>query len=58
MENDQTKVAVCEEAAEPRSAAMTMPAVAEGSIIMAVFAPGKPPVAVVGGVTMVHPQSE
>jgi hypothetical protein len=37
---------------------MTMPAMAERSIIMAVFEPDKPPVAVVVGVTMVHPQTE
>jgi hypothetical protein len=58
MENDQAKVAMREEPAEPRSAAMTMPAMAERSIIMAAFAAGKTPVAVVVGVTMVHPRSE
>ena len=49
MENDQTKVAVREEPAEPGSAAMTMPSVTERSIVMAVFAAGETPVAVVVG---------
>ena len=42
------------EAAEPGSAAMTMPSVTERSIVVAVFAAGKTPVAVVVRVTMVH----
>ena len=39
MENDQTKVAMSEEAAKSGPAAMTTPSVAERSIIVAVFAP-------------------
>jgi hypothetical protein len=45
---------VREEPAEPGSAAMTMPSVTERSIVVAVFAAGETPVAVVVRVTRVH----
>ena len=56
MENDQAQVAVREEAAKPGSVAM--PSVTERRIVMAVFAAGKTPVAVMVRVTMMHRYTE
>jgi hypothetical protein len=58
MENDQAKVAVREEPAEPGTAAVTVPPVSELSILVAVFPAGKTLIVVTVRVFVMHEQSE
>jgi len=58
MENDQAKIAMREEAAEPGTAAVTMPPVPELWILVAVFPAGKTQMAVTMRMSVVHSYSE
>jgi hypothetical protein len=55
VENDQAKIAMREEPAEPGLSAVTVPPASELMIILvAVFPAGKPPVVVTVRVSMMH----